>query len=636
MSGPRYWLPEASEQPVQNQLKALTLRCESGDVIAGPLRGLINENHRLRSLERIGSFVTQNADSLRAQGFEQVSLGITSNASLKLLERALVGLAAGYGIVLKLSFSDFDQAFQLANTPDDPFFETVFDAILHAPFTQGLKLPVNGFHQPDQTADLVESLTQRLKHEVQGLAKNGGCTVLLQNLTPTERPMFGHNEMLIEGTQAHALAALNQQINLLARQNDCQKLDVMALLYQLGQHGWFDQRNWHMAKYPFTENAAILYCDLLARRCAAMKGKSRRALVIDLDNTLWGGVIGDDGLDGIVLGQGSADGEAFQDLQSYIKALSQRGVALAICSKNTDHIAREPFQAHDEMILQEDDIAVFVANWTDKASNIRQIAETMSLGLDAFVFIDDNPAEREQVRKALPLVMVPEFGSDPTHYVDILSSGGFFELPELSQADRERNAQYVANARRSDLAQSASDMGGYLQSLGMVGQFRPFDAKNLKRITQLINKTNQFNLTTRRYTEQQTQTVLAAEGTQTGFFVRLADKFGDNGLISVIILDTEVPEDAPAFENSAYIDTWLMSCRVLGRQTEEFIMTELAQYAQSQGIEYLVGHYIATPRNGMVSELYPRLGFEAHKDGFFYVRCSDVLSLTHYISRDVP
>jgi FkbH-like protein len=327
---------------------------------------------------------------------------------------------------------------------------------------------------------------------------------------------------------------------------------------------------------------------------------------MDLDNTLWGGVIGDDGLEGIKCAQGDATGEAHLSVQRTALDLRARGVVLAVSSKNTDEIARGPFQQHPEMLLKEDHLAVFQANWNDKASNIAAIAEQLSLGLASFAFIDDNPMERDLVRTMLPAVAVPELPQDPALYARTLLASGCFEAAVVSEEDFKRADFYQDNARRVDLMNSAGNLDDYLKSLNMEIFFRPFDATGRARIAQLISKSNQFNLTTRRYTESDVE---ALEGDRAAFHlqIRLTDVFGDNGMISVIVC-------RPAEEGVWEIDTWLMSCRVLKRRVEEAALAEIARSARAAGARSLRGVYKPTPRNGIVVDHYRNLGFTLERD----------------------
>jgi FkbH-like protein len=329
---------------------------------------------------------------------------------------------------------------------------------------------------------------------------------------------------------------------------------------------------------------------------------SYKCLVLDLDNTLWGGVIGDDGLEGIVLGQGNAVGESYVAFQQYAKALTQRGVVLAVCSKNDEANALAPFAQHPEMVLKRNDIAVFTANWQDKASNLRNIAEQLNLGLDSLVFADDNPAERALIRQELPMVAVPEMPEDPADYVETVAAAGYFETIAVTEEDRARAQQYQANAAREAAKSSATDMPAYLRSLEMKLLWRKFDRVGLARITQLLNKTNQFNLTTRRYTEAEVLAILQKPNTLT-MQLRLTDRFGDNGIIGLLIGDLNS-------RKMLVMDTWLMSCRVLGRQVEEATLNVLAEQAKIMGADGIEGVYLPTKKNGMVRDHYQRLGFQ--------------------------
>jgi FkbH-like protein len=324
--------------------------------------------------------------------------------------------------------------------------------------------------------------------------------------------------------------------------------------------------------------------------------------VLDLDNTLWGGVIGDDGLNGIVLGQGSALGEGFVAVQDYAKDLARRGIILAVCSKNDEQNALEPFDKHPEMVLKRSDIASFRANWDDKVANIRAIAEDLNIGLDALVFLDDNPFERNLVRARLPMVAVPEVpDDDPALVPRVLADAGYFESLRLTDEDRQRTLQYQENRERAELRASATDLDGYLRSLEMRLPWGQFDKLSQQRVVQLINKTNQFNLTTRRYTDADVEAVIA-HPSQFGLHMRLLDRFGDNGIIAIVI--GKLGEDA-----SLVIDTWLMSCRVLGRQVEAVTLNLIAAQAKALGAKRLVGEYIPTAKNGMVRDHYQKLGF---------------------------
>jgi FkbH-like protein len=382
-------------------------------------------------------------------------------------------------------------------------------------------------------------------------------------------------------------------------------LDICAVTHGLA--AWHDPALWHKAKQEVHPLAAPYYGDLVGRLLSAMQGRSAKALVFDLDNTLWGGVIGDDGLSGIVLGQGSALGEAYASFQHYVCDLGRRGIILAVCSKNDESNALEPFEKHPDMVLKRGDIGCFVANWADKATNLRAIAETLNIGLESLVFVDDNPAERAIVRRELPMVAVPELPEDPALYAATVADAGYFESVRLTQEDFKRTEQYQANARRGSLKAAATNLESYLRSLEMRAFWSRFDRFGQARIVQLINKTNQFNLTTRRVTDEEIAALIDDDQALT-LQIRLIDTFGDNGVIAIVI---------GLFESGTKdirLDIWVMSCRVLGRGVEEETLNLIANQAIALGAARLIGIYKPTAKNGMVADHYKRLGFQPDGD----------------------
>jgi FkbH-like protein len=421
---------------------------------------------------------------------------------------------------------------------------------------------------------------------------------------PADRHL-GSYDALLAGARASQVERLNRAIRERCADGRGLLFDVAWLAATFGLGEWHDDAAWHLAKQPFAHAALPAYGESLARLLGAIRGKSRKALVLDLDNTVWSGVIGDDGIDGINLAQGDATGEAHLALQRYALELRERGVVLAVSSKNEDEVARAVFRDHPDMLLREAHIAVFQANWNDKASNLKAIAEMLNIGTDALVFVDDNPAERAQVRRALPEVAVPEMPDNPAGYVRTLAAAGYFEAAGFSPEDRERARMYGENAKRAALQVSAGGIEDYLRSLAMTIRFAPFDAAGRARIAQLINKSNQFNLTTRRYSEAEVA-ALADDPGVTTLQVRLADTFGDNGMISVVICRAEGRDWT--------IDTWLMSCRVLGRRVEQAVLAQLHRLAAARGVERLVGIYRPSGRNQIVARHYADLGFALERE----------------------
>jgi FkbH-like protein len=376
--------------------------------------------------------------------------------------------------------------------------------------------------------------------------------------------------------------------------------DLEFLSHRLGGIASRDERSWFESKQLGSPALLAAFAREATHLIGSLRRASKKVLVLDLDNTLWGGVVADDGLEGIELGDTSPRGEAFKAFQKYIISLKQRGVLLAVCSKNDYSKAAEVFEKHPEMVLRMEDIVSFKANWEPKSDNIRQMAAEMNLGLDSFVFVDDNPAEIEIVRQFAPEVATILLEPDPSEYVAQLQDCRWFERHSITAEDVERTNQYQSEARRKEFQANITDMDSYLKSLEMEAIITEFVPVDIPRLAQLINKSNQFNLTTRRRTEADIL-ALMRDPDCIGFSARLKDRFGDHGLISIVI--------GRVADATMEIDTWLMSCRVLKRQVEEEVLNELARLAVKRGCTRLEGIYLPTAKNEMVRDFYARMGF---------------------------
>jgi FkbH-like protein len=536
-------------------------------------------------------------------------LGVASNGTTNLLVPALVATAARYGIALECVATGFNQVVQEVLSPESEFHRFAPQAVVVALDWRGVPLQCEP-GSSDARGDAVQSALDYFQVIRDGIRRHSDAVSIVQNLVAPPEDMFGSFERVLPGARRNLIDGINQGLADRLYGSADVLLDAAGLAEKVGVVNWHDPNQWNLAKLPFSQTYVPLYADHVCRIISALLGKSRRCAVLDLDNTLWGGVIGDDGLAGIQIGQGDPVGEAYAGFQRFLLSLRERGVVLAVSSKNEDETARLPFRKHPEMLLREDHFAVFQANWNDKASNIQAIAEELSLGLESFVFVDDNPYERDLVRKALPQVAVPEMPADPAYYTRILSAAGYFESVAFSREDAQRAEFYAGNARRAALQKQVGDFEEHLRSLRMEISFQPFDATGRSRIAQLINKSNQFNLTTRRYTEAEVAGLESRPDVLT-LQVRLADIFGDNGMISVVI--------CRAIEEETWeIDEWLMSCRVLGRRVENMVLREILDHAARANIRRLVGMYQPTERNKLVQEHYQKLGFtllESRPDG---------------------
>jgi FkbH-like protein len=460
----------------------------------------------------------------------------------------------------------------------------------------------------DATAAQADAAVGRYVDELRMLWRKAretlGASVIQQTFLDVTEPVFGSFDRLVPGAPGHVISRLNQRVSEAAGADGVMLLDVAGASARDGLEAWFDLTRWLLGKLEIAPSAGPAYGELVARIIAAWRGLSRKCLVLDLDNTLWGGVIGDDGPEGIVLGEGSAVGEAYLAVQRYARQLRERGVILAVCSKNDPTTAEAVFRDHPDMVLRRSDIAAFVANWDDKAVNLRRIANQLNLGMDSLVFVDDNPAERARIRQSLPMVAVPELPADPGRYVRCLAEAGYFEAVTFTADDRQRGEQYAANVSREALLTASENMDDFLRGLEMSVISGPFLAVDLPRIVQLINKTNQFNPTTRRHSAEDVSRFLATDGCLTLQF-RLSDRFGDNGLVSAMIL---LPDSTAT--DTLEIDTWVMSCRVFGRHLEDEAMNLAVEAARALGVQALRADYIPTAKNAVVAELYPTLGFE--------------------------
>ena len=497
-------------------------------------------------------------------------------------------------IALKLHFGEYGQHFQELLSPRSPLaaFSPTIVAICLSWHALGL---AEEEAEPEAViARVVASCRDmwRLAHE------RGAVMVLQHNFEVPETSAYGHLSMALPGGRARLLHSINLALQSAAHEvGRVTVLDVDHLAGVLGKRNWTDDRLWVAAKhYPSAAGATLLARHQMAL-IRAVHGAPAKCLVLDLDNTLWGGVIGEDGLQGIRLG-GAAEGEAFVAFQQYVKSLAGRGIILAVCSKNDEADARAPFLQHPDMVLKLEDIAVFIANWNPKHENLRHIANQLNIGVDSLVLVDDNPAERMSVRALLPQVEVLEIGSDPVQYGNLISRSLVFEALALTHEDRLRQTSYRAAAASAGLQQSAGSLDDYLAGLGMRLSLFPVDDMTLPRAAQLIGKTNQFNLTTSRMNENEVRAYMSAGGF--ALLARLADNYGDHGITGVML--------AKVSGEALCIDEWLLSCRILGRRVEEAMFTAAWNHAHQLGIKEIRATYRRTAKNSQVADLCERLG----------------------------
>jgi FkbH-like protein len=448
----------------------------------------------------------------------------------------------------------------------------------------------------------VEQLWEEAESLWQGLLSRHPCTILQHSFDLPACDAGGYLSAAETCGRVQRLREFNARL-WTHRPAGVTVVDLEKLAAQAGVERWENSAQWHLAKQHPGPDALPLLADRYVALIRAQMGLTKKVLVLDLDNTLWGGVVGEDGVTGVQVGPPTAVGEAHTAFQTYAKELKNRGILLAICSKNNEADARAPFQQHDGMVLKEEDFVVFVANWRDKSENLREMARTLNLGLDSFVFVDDDPVEREHIRRELPEVSVVELGADPATFVSSLHATGWFESITLSTEDRQRHASYRANVKRVEAKAGAANLDEFLQKLRMRMHHGVFSEQVIERVAQLLGKTNQFNLTTRRHNLEQVRKFMQANEGWTQYF-QLTDAYGDNGIVGLIIA---VP--AANQERMWEIDTFLMSCRVIGRRAEDYMLRTLLLAAKSAGCTKIRGVYLPTPKNGLAAEVYPRFGF---------------------------
>ncbi len=450
---------------------------------------------------------------------------------------------------------------------------------------------------PEHVEELLQSAFGRIKQVLLKIRQDYGCPVIVNNFEPLPYRLFGNSDVYRTSGRLHFINKLNELLCGYAQANeDCHINDINYLSAIYGLKRWADPKFWYLYKYALNPDAIPLLAQSLAAITKSIFGKNKKALALDLDNTLWGGVIGDDGADNILVGGETPAGMAYADFQRYLKALAETGVLLTVCSKNDPEIAKTGFSAPGS-ILKTDDFLEFVANWRDKATNLESIAKSINILPESIVLADDNPAERELVAQALPKVETPKM-DDPSGFIDVLDAGAYFEMTSFSSEDAKRGEYYKKDKLRAQEQSSYQDYGEYLQSLEMHAKLAGFE--NVSRIAQLINKTNQFNTTTIRMTEGEVQTA-AKDPNAITISAQLSDKFGDNGIVSALIADIT--------GHAAAIRLWVMSCRVFERNLEHAVFDELVRRCKSCEVDKITGIYLPTAKNGYIKDLFSKLGF---------------------------
>jgi FkbH-like protein len=534
-------------------------------------------------------------------------VALLGDSATQLLSVALRGAGFDLGFDLQIWEADFNQIERQVFDPASGLYEFKPEVVILFQSSHKLLQKYNELN-PEAYDTLAEQQLELITNLNTTISAWLNCRIIYYNYTEINDSVFGNYANKTPSSFLFQTRKLNYELMQYAvSQPGFFICDLSAIQNQFGKATLF-----HPAVYISTD--MVLSIDILPQVAvattaliAAMYGKIKKCLVFDLDNTIWGGIIGDDGLEQIQLGS-LGIGKAFTEFQHWLKKLKNRGIILVVCSKNTESVAKEAFEKHPDMVLKPEDIAIFTANWKNKVDNLRGIQNTLNIGFDSMVFLDDNPFERNMVREHIPDLTIPELPEDPAEYLEYLYNLNLFETASLTNEDAERTKHYQTAAKRITEQQSFVNEADFLRSLNMVSVVEPFNKFNIPRVAQLSQRSNQFNLRTIRHTEAALEKLADSPGTFT-FSFTLEDKFGDNGLISAVILEKESAD-------TLFIDTWLMSCRVLKRGMENFMLSTLINFAKAKGFKYLKGEYLPTAKNQIVKDHYKNLGF-FEKDAYW-------------------
>ncbi len=530
-----------------------------------------------------------------------IKVALTGDTATQFLATAIRGTGAERGYQIDLFEAEYNQVERQFLDPSSELYQTDADFIVLFQSTHKLG-EKHSLLSPSQQESLAE---ERLAF-VASVCENpmlASKKIICLNYPEIEDTVFGSYATKVTSSFTYQVRKLNMGLmDLSQRYANLFICDIAGLQNKLGRDMMFAPNVYVSTEMVLSIDALPYVASRVMDIICAIKGQFKKCLILDLDNTVWGGVIGDDGLEGIQLGHGLGIGKAFTEFQMWVKKLKQRGVIICVASKNNEETAKEPFKKHPDMVLKLEDIAMFQANWETKVDNIRTIQRILNIGFDSMVFLDDNPFERNIVRENIPGITVPELPQDPGEYLEYLYSQNLFETASYSQADKDRTKQYQVEAQRVSLQKTFSNEADFLKSLDMTSVVSGFNKFNTPRVAQLSQRSNQFNLRTVRYTEADIE-ALGQDPDVIDLSFTLEDKFGDNGLIAVIIMKKQD-------EETLFIDTWFMSCRVLKRGMEDFTLNTMVEAAREKGYKRIVGEYLPTPKNKMVENHYPSLGFQ--------------------------
>ena len=534
-----------------------------------------------------------------------LKVALVGDTATQFLNTAIRGIGISRGYNIDIFEAEYNQVEHQFMDPTSDLYQ--FDADFIVVFQSTHKL---GEYHSALSAEQQTNLAEERLQFVAGICSNPALAsnkIIYFNYPEIEDTIFGSYANKVEGSFTYQVRKLNYELMRLSQRfPNLFICDIAGLQNKLGRDQMFAANVYTSTEMVLSIDALPYVASRVIDIVGAIKGQFKKCLILDLDNTVWGGVIGDDGLEGIQLGHGLGIGKAFTEFQMWVKKLKQRGIIICVASKNNEETAKEPFEKHPDMVLKLDDIAVFQANWDTKVDNIRTIQQILNIGFDSMVFLDDNPFERNIVRENIPGITVPELPEDPAEYLEYLYSLNLFETASYSNLDKDRTKQYQVEARRVSLSKTFTNEADFLKSLNMVSVVSGFTKFNTPRVAQLSQRSNQFNLRTVRYTDADID-ALANDPCVIDLSFTLEDKYGDNGLIAVVIMK-------PLDKETLFVDTWFMSCRVLKRSMENFTLNTMVEAAKAKGYKKIIGEYLPTPKNKMVENHYTGLGFTKTED----------------------
>jgi FkbH-like protein len=557
-------------------------------------------------------------------GLPAIKVAILGDTPTQFLHQALKGYGYEVGFQFNIYEADYDQVdMQIMDAVSELYqFEPEYVLIFHSTTKLSARFYKNSLLSKSTFSD---DFLHYVSGLIQTINQQQKCKIIYFNFPEVNDYVFGNYANKTDISLLYQVRKINVGLMDLARETKNLFInDIASIFTSSGIAKAFSASTYTNTGIVFDIDFWPEIVKCVADIILAISGKFRKAVILDLDNTLWGGIIGDDGLENIQIGD-LGIGRAFTELQRWLKQLKERGIILAVCSKNYEHIALEPFEKHPDMVLRPEDIAVFVANWENKVDNIRYIREVLNIGFEAIVYLDDNPFERNMVRQEIPELVIPELPEDPAEYLLYLQHLNLFETASITEEDGARTKQYQEESKRVTLQKAYANEDEFLESLEMSCTVKPFDKFNTPRIAQLSQRSNQFNLRTVRYTEKDIERI-GADNNYISLAFSLSDKFGDYGLISVVILKKG--------EDHLFIDTWFMSCRVLKRGMEHFVLNTIIEKAKEAGIARIIGEYIPTPKNELVKAHYANLGFE-YKNGIWELKTDHFKEYKVHINKSI-